>query len=72
VHRISNRWGLVCTRTPDATEIALRAVLPRRYWLEYNRILVAFGQTLCHPTSPRCSGCPIADLCPRIGVKRSR
>jgi endonuclease-3 len=72
VHRISNRWGLVCTRNPDATEIALRAVLPRRYWLEYNRILVAFGQTLCHPTSPRCSGCPIADLCPRIGVKRSR
>jgi endonuclease-3 len=72
VHRISNRWGLVRTRTPDATEIALRAVLPRRHWLEYNRILVAFGQTLCHPTSPRCSRCPIAQLCPRIGVGRSR
>ena len=72
VHRISNRWGLVQTRSPDATEIALRAVLPRRYWLQYNRILVAFGQTLCHPTSPRCSWCPIAHLCPRIGVGRSR
>jgi endonuclease-3 len=72
VHRISNRWGLVDTRTPDQTEAALRVVLPRRYWLEYNRILVAFGQTLCHPTSPRCSSCPIAARCPRIGVVRAR
>jgi len=72
VHRISNRWGLVRTRNPDATELALRAVLPRRYWIEYNRILVAFGQTLCHPLSPRCTRCPIASVCPRIGVGRSR
>lgn len=72
VHRISNRWGLVRTRTPDQTEAALRQVLPRRHWREYNRILVAFGQTLCHPTSPRCSLCPIEKLCPRIGVGRSR
>jgi len=72
VHRISNRWGLVKTATPDRTEIALREVLPRRHWLEYNGILVAFGQTICHPTSPWCSRCKIADLCPRIGVVRSR
>jgi endonuclease III len=72
VHRISNRWGLVKTKTPDRTEIALREVLPRRHWLEYNGILVAFGQTICHPTSPWCSRCKIADLCPRIGVFRSR
>jgi endonuclease-3 len=72
VHRISNRWGLVKTKTPDRTEVALREVLPRRHWLEYNGILVAFGQTICHPTSPWCSRCKIADLCPRIGVVRSR
>jgi endonuclease-3 len=72
VHRISNRWGLVSTRDADRTETALRAVLPRRYWIEYNRILVAFGQTICHPTSPRCSACPIARRCPRIGVVRAR
>ncbi|HTW89571.1 MAG TPA: endonuclease III [Candidatus Binataceae bacterium] len=72
VHRISNRWGLVRTRNPDQTETALREVLPRRYWIQYNRILVAFGQTLCQPLSPRCSTCPVAHLCPRIGVRRSR
>ncbi|MGC1343609.1 MAG: endonuclease III [Candidatus Binataceae bacterium] len=72
VHRISNRWGLVKTRTPDKTETALREILPRRYWLEYNGILVAFGQTICHPTSPRCTQCPIASACPRIGVIHSR
>jgi endonuclease-3 len=72
VHRISNRWGLVRTKTPDKTEIALRAVLPARHWIEYNGILVAFGQTICHPTSPWCSRCKISSLCPRIGVTHSR
>ncbi len=72
VHRISNRWGLVSTRTPDQTEMALRGVLPRRHWIDYNTILVAFGQTLCQPVSPWCSRCPIEARCPKIGVKRSR
>lgn len=72
VHRISNRWGLVRTRAPDETEAALRATLPRRYWIEYNSLLVAFGQTLCQPLSPWCSRCPVAHLCPRIGVSRAR
>ena len=72
VHRISNRWGLVKTRTPDETETALRAALPRRYWIEYNSLLVAFGQTICQPLSPWCSRCPIAHLCPRLGVTHAR
>jgi len=72
VHRISNRWGLVRTKTPEQTEKALRAVVPRRYWVEYNGLLVAFGQTICQPVSPHCSRCPISRLCPRIGVRRWR
>jgi endonuclease III len=72
VHRISNRWGLIKTATPEKSEVALREVLPRRYWIEYNSILVAFGQTICQPVSPWCSRCPISHLCPRIGLMRSR
>ena len=72
VHRITNRWGYVATKTPTETEMALRAKLPRRYWPEINHLLVAFGQTFCHPTSPHCSTCPVASYCPRIGVVRSR
>ena len=72
VHRISNRLGFVHTATPEQTEWALRAKLPRRHWIALNDLLVAFGQNLCHPTSPRCSTCPVADLCLRVGVLRSR
>jgi endonuclease III len=72
VHRISNRWGLVATKNADKTETALREVLPRRYWIEYNGLVVAFGQTICHPTSPWCSRCPVEKMCPRVGVERSR
>jgi endonuclease-3 len=72
VHRISNRWGYVRTKTPEQTEMALRAKLPRRHWQIYNDLLVTFGQNLCHPTSPWCSRCPLAQLCPKLGVQRSR
>jgi endonuclease-3 len=72
VHRISNRLGLVATGTPADTELALAAVLPEDLWIEINDLLVTFGQNRCHPTSPRCSGCPLDELCPRIGVTRHR
>jgi endonuclease-3 len=72
VHRISNRLGFVSTRTPEQTELALRAKLPRRFWIDINDLLVAFGQNVCRPLSPRCSACPVARLCHRVGVGRSR
>jgi endonuclease-3 len=72
VHRISNRLGLVKTKTPEQTQAALMALIPKPSWIEWNDLLVALGQTICHPTSPKCSVCPIAGLCPRRGVKRSR
>ncbi len=72
VHRISNRWGYVQTKLPEETEMALRAKLPQKYWIEYNSLLVTLGQTICHPTSPWCSKCPLMDICPKIGVTRRR
>ncbi len=72
VHRITNRWSYVQTKTPDQTEFALRAKLPPEYWLEINGLLVTLGQNICHPTSPRCSVCPVAAWCARVGVTRQR
>ncbi len=72
VHRISNRLGYVRTKTPDETEYALRAKLPRKYWTEYNTLMVAFGRTVCRPISPLCSQCPTCGLCEKVGVKKHR
>ena len=72
VHRISNRLGYVATKSPDETEMALRNKLPRRYWLIFNDLLVAYGQNLCKPISPFCSRCKIAAYCKRVGVTKSR
>ncbi len=72
VHRITNIWGYVRTKTPEKTEFALREQLPKKHWKTYNDLLVTFGQNLCVPVSPWCSRCPVGLLCPRIGVKRSR
>lgn len=72
VHRICNRWGYVFTKTPEATEMALRAKLPPEYWIEINDMLVAFGQNHCYPVSPRCSSCRLVALCLRTGVDKFR
>ncbi len=72
VHRISNRLGYVETRTPDDTEMALRDKLPRKHWIIYNTLLVAFGRKTCKPVSPLCSTCPVSRYCDRVGVTISR
>jgi endonuclease-3 len=72
VHRITNRWGYVHTKSPEETEMTLRQILPPRYWIEINDWLVAYGQNLCKPVSPWCSRCRIRPDCPQIGVERSR
>ena len=72
VHRISNRWGYVRTKTPEETEQALRRKLPRPHWITFNDLLVPYGQNLCQPVSPFCSRCKLAKLCDRVGVTRSR
>jgi endonuclease-3 len=72
VHRISNRLGLVATNTPEETEAALREVLPQKYWIEYTRLIIMWGQNVCVSISPFCSTCPIAGLCPQVGVTKRR
>ncbi|HTW56176.1 MAG TPA: endonuclease III [Thermoplasmata archaeon] len=63
VHRISNRLGVVRTKTPEETEAALRRVLPERYWIPLNPLLVQHGQNLCRPHRPKCPHCPVSGLC---------
>ena len=72
VHRITNRWGYVKTKTPHETEQALRAKLPKKHWIAINTILVMHGQNICKPISPLCSRCPVFKYCARIGVTKSR
>ncbi|MBP2231977.1 endonuclease-3 [Azospirillum agricola] len=72
VHRVTNRWGYVATRTPERTMAALLAVLPRHYWVEINERLVPFGKWVCTGERPRCSACPLLSMCARVGVTQSR
>lgn len=74
VHRITNRWGFlgVPTATPEVTRRVLEAVLPEKYWVEINALLVPFGKHICKPIGPKCSRCPLLDMCRQRGVNRSQ
>ena len=72
VHRVTNRWGYVDAPTPEKTMIELENKLPRAHWIEINRLLVPFGKHICTGTLPRCSSCPVLDMCRQVGVERHR
>jgi len=72
VHRVTNRWGYVQTGTPEQTMAALDAKLPQPYWVEINRLLVPFGKHICTGSLPRCSTCPVLDMCQQVGVTSHR
>jgi endonuclease III len=72
VHRITNRWGYVRTKSPDETEMKLREVLPEKYWRVINDYLVPYGQFICTPVGPFCSRCRLTACCDRVDVKKSR
>jgi len=72
VHRISNRWGYIKTSNPHETEEALRKKLPKRYWIDYNALLVSWGQNVCKPVSPWCSQCTVNDICGQVNVRNQR
>lgn len=72
VHRVTNRWGYIHTRTPENTMTVLEVQLPQRYWVEINRLLVPFGKHVCTGTLPRCSTCLVRDMCQQVGVQSHR
>lgn len=72
VHRITNRWGVVATTTPERTQAALEAVLPERYRVEINERLVPFGKFVCTGERPRCSTCLLLSMCQQVGVTAHR
>jgi endonuclease-3 len=72
VHRVTNRWGYIKASTPEKTMLALEAKLPQKHWIDINRLLVPFGKHICTGTLPKCSTCPVLEMCQQVGVKAHR
>ena len=68
VHRVTNRWGYVQTKTPEKTMKALEQKLPKQYWVEINKLLVPFGKHICRGRHPQCPTCPLEPMCAQVGV----
>lgn len=72
VHRVTNRWGVISARSPEQTMLALEKILPKRYWVEINRLLVPFGKHICTGKLPKCTTCPVLVYCRQVGVTAHR
>ncbi|SRR6266545_5904055 len=72
VHRVTNRWGYVKANTPEKTMVALADKLPKKHWVDINRLLVPFGKHICTGNLPKCSTCPVLEMCQQVGVKAHR
>jgi endonuclease-3 len=72
VHRVTGRWGYIAASTPEKTLLALEKKLPEQYWIDINRLLVPFGKHICTGNRPKCSTCPVLDMCQQVGVTEHR
>jgi endonuclease-3 len=72
VWRVTNRWGYVAAPTPEQTMRELERKLPKQYWVEINRLLVPFGKHVCTGRLPKCSTCPVLEMCKQVGVTEHR
>jgi endonuclease-3 len=72
VHRVTNRWGIIQTKTPELTTMALEKTLQEKYWIELNELLVPFGKHICTGKLPKCSTCPLLEMCEQVGVMAHR
>lgn len=72
VHRVTNRWGYVQTRTPEQTTVALHQIVPQQRWIDINRLLMPFGKNICTGKRPQCSTCPVLEMCQQVGVTSHR
>jgi endonuclease III len=72
VHRVTNRWGYVSASTPEKTMVALEKVLPKKHWVDINRLLVPFGKHICTGNQPKCATCPVLEMCQQVGVEEHR
>jgi endonuclease-3 len=72
VHRVVNRWGFVQTKTPEQTMEALEENVPKKNWIDINRLLMPFGKHICVLRSPFCSTCPVLEYCRQVGVTKHR
>jgi endonuclease-3 len=72
VHRVTNRRGIVAARAPEGTMVALEALLPQRYDVEIYERLVSFGKLICTGVRPKCSPCPVLDMCRQVRVTSHR
>ena len=72
VHRVTNRWGYVAAPTPERTMLALEQTLPERHWVQINAQLVPFGKHICTGIRPKCTTCPVLEMCQQVGVTSHR
>jgi endonuclease III len=72
VHRVTGRWGYIAASTPEKALAALESTLPQEHWIDINRLLVPFGKHICTGSRPKCSTCPVLDMCAQAGVTEHR
>jgi endonuclease-3 len=68
VARLAKRLGMTRQSDPVKIERDLMAQLPKREWIDFAHRMIAHGRRICLARKPKCEICPLADVCPKIGI----
>ena len=66
--RLSRRFGWTKEKDPVKVEHIVGELIPQQEWTNLSQRMIWHGRRVCHSRKPACGVCPLAKLCPSVGI----
>ena len=66
--RLSRRFGWTKEMDPVKVERIVGELIPQKEWTNLSQRMIWHGRRICHSRKPACGACPLAKMCPSVGI----
>jgi len=66
--RLARRFEWSESMDPVKVEFEVGDLIPQREWTNLSQRMIWHGRRICHSRKPGCGACPVAKICPSVGI----
>ena len=66
--RLSRRFEWSLSMDPVKVEHEVGLLIPEKEWTNLSQRMIWHGRRICHSRKPACGACPLAKICPSVGI----
>lgn len=66
--RLSRRFEWTESMDPVKVEHEVGELIPQKEWTNLSQRMIWHGRRICHSRKPACGACPVAKICPSVGI----